>query len=165
MNRRKNRTSPVPAAAAKYLCMVLIAAFLILQFTGDRVSSTPFEDMSRAVSEAAVMDNMQAGDTQMIRRLYKLDPADYDGILLYYPSTNMGAEELLLVKLKDTAQADAVEAAVMQRWEAQRNVFEGYAVDPFELLGRYQLLVKGNYILYIVAEDPQPVIRAFESSL
>ena len=53
----------------------------------------------------------------------------------------------------------------MQRWEAQRNVFEGYAVDPYELLGRYQLLVRGNYILYVVAEDAQPVVRAFESSL
>ncbi len=163
MKRRKNRT--VPAAAAKYLCILLMALFLVLQFTGSRQSATPFADMSRAVSEAAVMDNMQAGDNQMVRRLYKLDPAEYEGVLLYYPSTNMGAEELLLIKLRDPSQAEAVEAAVMQRWEAQRNVFEGYAVDPYELLGRYQLLVRGNYILYVVAEDAQPVVRAFESSL
>ena len=163
MSRRKSRAFPV--TAAKYLCLVLLAAFLILQFTGGRQSATPFQDMIKAVSEAAALDSMQPGDNQMIRRLYKLDPAEYEGMLLYYPSTNMGAEEILLVKLKDPAQAEGVETAVMQRWEAQRNVFEGYAVDPYELLGKYQLVTRGNYILYIVAEDAQPVVRAFEKNL
>ena len=163
MKRRKN--SMFPITAAKYLCLVLLVLFLVLQFTGNRQSATPFADMSKAVSDAAVKDNMQAGDNQMIRRLYKLDPAEYEGMLLYYPSTNMGAEELLLIKLADPSQAEAAEAAIMQRWEAQRNVFEGYAVDPYELLGHYQLLVRGNYILYITAEDPQPVVKAFESNL
>ena len=163
MKRRKNRTFPV--TAAKYLCLLLMVLFMVMQFTGNRQSATPFADMSKAVSEAAVLDNMQAGDNQMIRRLYKLDPAEYDGMLLYYPSTNMGAEELLLVRLSDPSQAQTVEDAVMQRWEAQRNVFEGYAVDPYELLGHYQLLVRGNYILYVTAEDAQPVVKAFESHL
>ena len=56
----------------------------------------------------------------MVKRLYGLNPSDFDGCLLYYPQTNMEAEELLLLKLRDTSQQEAVRAAVEARLETRR---------------------------------------------
>ena len=119
----------------------------------------------RAVQSAAELTEVQEGDNQMVKRLYGLDPAEYDGVLLYYPTTNMGAQELLLVKLKDVSQQEAVAAAVENRVTTQKNSFEGYGVEQFDMLERSITEVRGNYVLLIVAKDPDPVRAAFLAAL
>jgi hypothetical protein len=84
-------------------------------------------------------------------RLYGLDPASFEGCVLYYPTTNMMAEELLIVKLSDLSQQEAVRAAVEARIATQKNTFEGYGVEQFEMLTNNAVVeVRGNYILFVV---------------
>lgn len=68
--------------------------------------------MASAVTASIDLSALQEGSVQMVKRLYGLNPSDFDGCLLYYPQTNMEAEELLLLKLRDTSQQEAVRAAV-----------------------------------------------------
>ena len=108
---------------------------------------------------------MQEGDNQMIKRLYGLDPGSFEGVMLYYPTTNMGAEEILLVRLADPSQAAAVEEAVAQRVTTQKNSFEGYGVQQFEMLENSVTEVWPNYVLFVSAADPGAVREAFLSAL
>lgn len=64
--------------------------------------------MASAVTASVDLSALQEGSVQMVKRLYGLNPSDFDGCLLYYPQTNMEAEELLLLKLRDTSQQEAV---------------------------------------------------------
>ncbi len=151
--------------AVKWLSVVLALAFIVSISAQGRESATDFETMSAAVSSAASLTEVQEGDNQMVKRLYGLDPSEYEGVLLYYPTTNMGAEELLLVKLSDTSQQEAVTAAIEDRVQTQMNSFEGYAVEQYEMLQRAVTEVRGNYILLIVANDSGPVRQAFLDAL
>ena len=117
------------------------------------------------MTEAASLDPMSPGGDQMIRRLYGLDPDTFDGALLYYPSTNMGAEELLLIRLSDISQQDVVREAMEARISSQIGVFEGYAPAQVAMLEKGVVEVRGNYALLIVAEDVSSVLRAFEAAL
>lgn len=85
--------------------------------------------------------------------------------MLYYPTTNMGAEEILLVRLADPSQAAAVEEAVAQRVTTQKNSFEGYGVQQFEMLENSVTEVWPNYVLFVSAADPGAVREAFLSAL
>ena len=151
--------------AVKWLSVVLALVFVVTISAQGRESSTDFDTMAQAVSGAANLSEVQQGDNQMVKRLYSIDPADYEGVLLYYPTTNMGAEELLLVKLKSTDQAQAVSDAIEARVAAQMSSFDGYGVDQYDMLQRSVTEVRGNYILLIVAKDPGPVRQAFLDAL
>ena len=96
----------------RWLCAGLAVVFLVVSFRQEPVSSAAFENVASAVTASIDLSALQEGSVQMVKRLYGLNPSDFDGCLLYYPQTNMEAEELLLLKLRDTSQQEAVRAAV-----------------------------------------------------
>jgi hypothetical protein len=151
--------------AGKWLSVLALLAFLVISLSANHISQAAFSSVQEAVISQADESNMQQADSQMIRRLYGLDPTDYEDILLYCPTTNMGAEELLLVKLKDTSQQDTVTAAIEKRVATQMDSFDGYGVDQYDMLEKSVTEVQGNYILLVVAADPGPVRQAFLGAL
>lgn len=151
--------------AGKWLCVVLVVAFLVSKCWSGKESTTDFETMKEAVVAQADVDLMQEADNQMVKRLYGLDPASFSGVLLYTPTTNMGAEELLVIKLSSLSQQDTVTAAIEARIATQMDSFEGYAQTQYEMLGNAVVEVRGNYILFVSAADPAPLRQAFLDAL
>ena len=147
--------------ALKIIALVLMVIFIISEDSFDRESKAAFEDVSKAVSERVSQKNVITGDNQMIKRLYGIDPNEYSDVLLYYPSTNMGSEELLLVKLNDLSQQETVKKAMEERVDSQKNVFEGYAPDQVAMLEKAKVDVEGNYILMVSAENPDEIVSDF----
>ena len=154
------------AAIVKYLLFIAFVAMLAARsMAGGSISAAPFDDVKQAVLSAASLDEMSQADNQMIRRLYKLDPDEYEGVLLCYPNSLMGVQEILLVKLADVSQQDTVREAIASRLQTQINTFEGYGPEQVALLERAVTEVRGNYILFVVAEDTSVVSDAFLQAL
>ena len=79
---------------------------------------------------------------------------------------NMEAEELLLLKLRDTSQQEAVRAAVEARLETQKTSFDGYGLEQYDLLTNHSILdIRGNYVLFVVHKDAAAVQQAFRGAL
>lgn len=151
--------------AAKWASVLLVVLFLAVTCSTGRESATDFDTMKEAVVAVAELELMQEGDNQMVKRLYGLDPQDYEGVMLYTPTTNMGSEEILLVKLSSTSQQDAVASAIENRIATQMDSFEGYAQTQYEMLGNAVVEIQGNYILFVSAADPAPLRQAFLDAL
>ncbi len=149
----------------KFACLALLIVFLVSQISGNKISSTGFPQMKEQVVASADLSAMQEADNQMIKRLYGLDPVEYEGVLLYYPTTNMGAEELFLIKLSDISQQEAVENAVNARLKTQKDSFEGYGVEQTAMLEKSIVDVQGNYILFVSSNNPGTVDDVFEKAL
>lgn len=146
--------------------LVFLAGFLIvMNFRGNKISNTPIDKMEKVVIGNADMDMMQKGNNQMIKRLYGINPEDYDGVVLYYPKSNMGSEELLIVKLKNTDQQEKVKAAVESRLKTQKKNFDGYGTYQAGMLDKSIIEVKGNYILFISGNKPEKVKNDFLKTL
>ncbi len=161
----ESRVNLTAVTVMKYLLLIAMAVFLLFQFFDRHVSRAPYEKVEQAVLGAAVLDPMSEGDNQMLRRVYNLDPEDYEGVTLYYPTTSMSVEEILLVKLKDLSQQDAVREAMENRMASQIAVFEGYGPEQTAMLRRGVIEVRGNYLLLVVAEAPETVQQAFIQAL
>ena len=145
---------------------VLVVLVFVLSLTGqDKQSNAEFTDVSAAVIETLDLSEMQEADNQMIKRLYGLTPSDYAGICVWYPTTNMGAEEVLIVKLNDMSQQEAVAAAAQARLATQLNTFEGYGVEQVALLEKAVIEVRGNYILFVCNDNVDAAVRAFLDAL
>ena len=152
--------------AVRWLAVLALLVSLVLRFGGNGISNADFQDVSAAVMKTVDTANMQQAENRMVKRLYGLEPGSFEGCLLYYPTTNMGAEEVLIVKLSDTAQGELVADAVQQRLQTQRNTFEGYGVEQFDLLtNHYVLQVQGNFVLFAVGEFSTDALAAFRDAL
>ena len=149
----------------KWLFVAALCVFLYFMLSANRESRAAFSDVQEAVISAADLTPMAEGDNQTFKRLYGLSASDYENVLLYYPTTNMGAEELLLIQLKDLSQQQAVKDAIESRLDTQKKSFDGYGVDQYAMLEKAVVEVQGNYILLVVANDPEPVRKAFLGAL
>lgn len=149
----------------KWLFVAALCVFLYFMLSANRESRAAFSDVQAAVTSAADLTPMAEGDNQTFKRLYGLSASDYENVLLYYPTTNMGAEELLLIQLKDLSQQQAVKDAIESRLDTQKKSFDGYGVDQYAMLEKAVVEVQGNYILLVVANDPAPVRKAFLGAL
>lgn len=135
---------------------------LIFMFGGNTMSSADAREVADAVIETIDMENMLEADNQLIKRFYGLDPSAYESCILYYPTTNMMAQEVLIVKLRDMSQQEAVRTAIEERIATQKTTFEGYGVEQFELLTNNAVVeVRGNFILFVVNERSSEALKAF----
>ena len=102
----------------------------------------------------------------MVKRLYGLDPASFESCVLYYPNTNMMAEEVLILKLTDTSQQQSVRAAIEARVETQKTTFDGYGVEQYALLTENCIIdIRGNFVLFVVNADCAAAQKAFAGAL
>ena len=147
---------------ARWSAAVAAVISLIWMFGGNTVSNADPAEVAEAVVETIDMENMLEADNQLIKRFYGLDPASFEGCILYYPPTNMMAEEVLIVKLADVSQQEQVRAACEKRIATQKTTFEGYGVEQFELLENNAVIeVRGNFILFVVNANSAEAQKAF----
>lgn len=161
----REKLERILAPAGMILSVLVVLIFVLSLVKQDKQSNAAFEDVSTAVIETLDLSEMQQADNQMIKRLYGLSPADYAGITVYYPTTNMGAEEVLIVKLKDISQQETVVQAAQARLDTQMNTFEGYGVEQVALLEKAVIEVQGNYILFVVNDNVSQAQQAFLDAL
>ena len=58
--------------------------------------------------------------------------------------------------------SDAIEA----RLQTQKNTFEGYGVEQYDLLTNHAVVeVRGNYILFVVSPNAEAARKAFRGAL
>ena len=147
---------------ARWSAAVAAVISLIWMFGGNTVSNADPAEVAEAVVETIDMENMLEADNQLIKRFYGLDPSSFEGCILYYPTTNMMAEEVLIVKLKDMSQQEQVRTAIEKRIETQKTTFEGYGVEQFELLTNNAVVeVRGNFVLFVVNANSAEAQKAF----
>lgn len=149
----------------KYALTLACLIFIILLCTSDPSSKAAMEDVENAVVKSVDMTGLSKQPNKMIKRLYGLMPEEYEGMSLYTADFGMDVEEVLVVKLKDTNQQDAVVAAMEARVASQLESFDGYGVDQCALLKKNIIEVRGNYILLIVHTDGITAQKAFKDSL
>lgn len=164
MDRRTDILMKI-VGVSKYLLLILLLVFIINLLRGDKLSDADISDVADAVTSSVDMTGISAGDNRAVKRLYGINANDYEQVALYTSESTMAVEEILIVKLKDTSQAESVESAVDARVDSQLQSFEGYGPEQCSLLDAHVLDVQGNYILFVVHGEAQAADKAFQNSL
>lgn len=159
-----NKIAPYLMPIRIVMVAVLVVFMVFLQF-GEKNSDANINDVASAIVGEISTEGMEESANRKFKKFYGLNASDYEGVILYAPVSNMDAEELLIIRLKDSAQAEAVQAAIEERLQTQKDSFEGYGIEQFALLENHILDVRGNYILYVVHPDADKVDSIFRDSL
>lgn len=146
-----------------FAAVMVVVIFMLTKSTG-AANPADLKVLQANVTQAADTEKMKEGDNRMLRRLYGIDPELLEGMVLYYPASNMGAEELLFVRVKDPANVTAVKSLIEQRNASQIQAFEGYGVDQTQMLKEADIQEYGQDIIYAVGEDNKDCINAYEGT-
>ena len=78
---------------ARWTAAVLALVCLLTMFGSNKISNADPAEVEAAVVAELDMSAMVKADNQMVKRLYGLDPASFEGCVLYYPNTNCDANK------------------------------------------------------------------------
>ena len=150
---------------AKIVLLVFLAAFLFALWRTGNYRDVPAGDIEQALLQETSVSSLTAGTDNDLRRFYGLTPSDYDGYVFFRSESAMAVDELLIVKLKDASQLDAVEAQIQARLDSQLEAFDGYGVEQTALLQAHVQKSMGNYVFLGISPDAQEWLEVFSSCI
>lgn len=149
-------------SVAMVLALIIIT---IVSMSGETESKKAMSEISPQLEALFKNDRAQLSTDRMLKKYYGLNASDYESVVLYFPVSNMDAEEMLIVKLKNNSHADTVRSAMENRQKTQIGIYQGYAPQQLALCENAVIDVQGNYLLYVVHADAAKIDTVFRSSL
>ncbi|WP_372632787.1 DUF4358 domain-containing protein [Cohnella sp.] len=125
-------------------------------------ASAPPKQMADEMLQRIEQPMLVELESAMVEQLYHLDPALLEDYTIRTPMMNVKTNEIAILKVKDAKDVAAVEAAVKQRAADVQKQFETYLQDQYENAKNYKLVVKGNYVLFVISESADDFVNAFD---
>lgn len=133
--------------------LALTGLFLYSFLIRQQYRDVPMETIISAVSEGEGLTAMINEDRAGLRRCYGLDAGATEGFYFCRSSSNMEADELLIVKAADEAAARALVPAAQARLDALHESFDHYGVSEVSKLNKAILAVRGQYLFFAVSDS------------
>lgn len=149
----------------KYAMVLVFIGYIVFLIQQEGGNSTPVKTIRKNIMAVTKETGMTKGTTQDLKKYYGLNADDFDGVMLYIPDDVMSVNEILVVKLKDKSQAEAVEKAAGNRLDTQKKSFEGYGVEQTKLINSAVMESRGYYVILAVSKDADKIYEAFQKSI
>ncbi|MEK4514442.1 DUF4358 domain-containing protein [Paenibacillus sp. FSL H8-0122] len=151
----------VVLSALMSLCGILLGC----SSKKEGAKDVPVHTIEERIKQAASMEGMKKGDKNRLKKLYQLNADEVEDFVLYTAESNVEANELAVIRVKQESQADSVKQKIMERIEAQKVKLKDYRPEQFYLVEKHILKVKGRYILFTVSKDAEQIESAFNEAL
>jgi hypothetical protein len=116
------------------------------------------------IEQAVSLKDMKEGDQNKLQKLYKIDAESVEDFILYTSTSNVRADDLVIIKLKDPSQAENVKEKITQRIDAQKIKFKDYRPDEYFLVEHHVLKTKGPFVFFAVSKEADQMERAFNDA-
>lgn len=122
------------------------------------------KEISEKIGQAADISQMKEGSEAKLKKLFDISTEELDEFAFYMAPSNVKADEILIIKVKDSNNIDAIKDKIVKRADKQANTFKDYAPEEYNLLEKKVVKNEGNYILYVVSKDAEKISSAFDES-
>lgn len=144
--------------------MILFGILIGCSEKKEGAKDVPVHTIEERIKQVASMENMEKGDVNRLKKLYHLDANEVQDFVLYTAQSNVEANELAIIKVKQENQAESVKEKIMKRIEAQEVKLKDYRPEQYYLVEKHVLKVKGLYILFAVSKDAEKIASAFDKA-
>lgn len=151
---------------AEVLCVVALVVFVVVLCTarsGGTAKSA--EEVAAPIAEALQDVELLEKNNADIVKTFGIDTAKTDGAAYYSSDNVMEVSEILVVKLKNPSDAEAVREAISKYVVNQQNLYKNYAPEQYSLLTDCIIEVSGNTVFYCTAINADALYEIFQKSL
>lgn len=153
------KRKPILAMLALSLMIGLLAGCTGREGESSNLSAV---EVGERIEKSANLGNMKQGDEERLKKLYHLSSDDVASFVLYTASSNVKAEELLVIQLKEESEKNRVMAKIEERIAAQTAKFKDYRPEEYDLVENRVLKTHGLYILFAVSAEADSIERGFD---
>jgi len=153
----------------KKLILIITSAIILtlsVSACGANKSKTAEISVSQVidkVKQSADISQMKEGDAEKLKKLYGIDSSKLSEFALYTASSNIKADELLVIKVKDTKDIEDIKSRISDRIEKQSQSFKDYLPDEYSLIEKHVLKDSGEFILFDISKDSDKVEDSFNA--
>ena len=147
------------------VCVILLAVFIVFISSTDDICDKTVKQVVKPVVKVYDTEGLISIGKKQLKKQLKLDADSFDGYYYYASESVMDVREVLIIKLKDMADADTVLSVLESRVAEKTTLFDGYAPEASALLKSHVLVSESGFIYYAVGEDASEGLEAFKSSL
>ncbi len=147
------------------LLAILSLTFLLGCSSEKAIAKAPtIEEITKEIEEAIDISEMKKGDINKLKKLYDIDEDEIEDFVLYVAPTNIKADEMAIIKVKDENNIESIKEKISTRISDQGSVFESYLPEEYFLIEKHVLKSNGNYVLLVVSKDATKVEGIFDNS-
>jgi hypothetical protein len=117
------------------------------------------------IRQAASLSELQQGDAEKLRKTYQIEVSDVADFVLYTALSNVKADELAIIKVKDASKTESVMEHMRQRIKIQAVKFKDYRPEEYYLIEKHVLEAKGLFVLFAVSKDANRIKREFDDAV
>lgn len=147
--------------ALEITVFAVIFAVAVLILRPQKIADADLSEFMNKALSITGEEDMKEGKPLDIRNLYGIEPDTVEHAL-YVPATNMDAKEILILRIGDKSQTEAVKAALQERIDDRVNVFKDYGVEQMVKINAAQIFVHWPYAGLIIDEKAPEVLQAWE---
>lgn len=148
----------------KYFLIEIIVVVLIFisLYPVLKVRELKFDDARNIVKENVDLEKVNLGDEKTIKKLYYLNKNDIEDFISYAPKSNMDADEILILKVKDEKNIPAIKKEIQKRIDKQGDSFKNYKPENYEIIKNSVLEDEGKYLILIISKNASNINEAIK---
>ncbi|AWX56453.1 MULTISPECIES: DUF4358 domain-containing protein [Brevibacillus] len=154
----------------RFLSVLLMFAIGMGMLAGCSSEGGTSEELSAAkvgerIQQTVSFQDMKQRDLEKLQKLYQIEAEKVENFILYTASSNVKADELAVIKVKDASDTDNVKEKIQQRIEAQTIKFKDYRPEEYFLIEKHVLKTKGQFVLFAVSKEVDQIESVFDEAL
>lgn len=137
---------------AQGVIILCLAIFIIVLLSGNHSKKIDFGKFIAAFGQETSLESIKEKTKNDVRKTFGIDLEGVENVLYYSGEGIMDVSELLIIEAKDSDTAENMMSAIENFVAVQKNNFDGYGTNQFDILSRAVMKRKGNYCFLAVSE-------------
>lgn len=108
------------------------------------------------------MPMMTTVNDALLSSIYGINASDLVEYVCKMPAMDTTATEFFIGEVKD-GKMDTVKAALEARQDALDEEWSKYLPEQYELVQNYQLVTSGNYVIFVISDQADEAVSAFNT--
>lgn len=158
-NLRKNLRK-----AVLVLFTLIFSSSFLLACSKDSKKDVSISKIGENISKVTDLSKMKQGDNSKLKKLYKIDANQVEEFILYTSQSNIKADEIAIIKVKDSNNINEIKEKVEKRLNKQTSSFKDYLPEEYALLEKHVLKENGDYIIFVVSKDVDKIEKSIDES-
>lgn len=146
----------------KFLAIIVLILIVLAAVGCSSKSNVSFNDVSEKIKKSADVSNMRAENSEKLKKLYDIDAAKLDGFKLYRAQSNVKADEILILKVKDKGDIEDIKSKINKRIDKQATSFKDYLPKEYNVIKNNVVKTKDDFVLLAISKDADKIGTAFD---
>lgn len=154
----------------KFVITIIVCTITLGSLSGcfgkkDNVNSLSATEIGEKIKHVTNLEKMKEGDNNKLQKLYNINADEVESFVLYTAPTNIKADEIVVMKVKDKKNVESIKKKISNRVEKKSRSFKDYLPDEYFLIEKHVLKTKDNCILLAISKDADKVEKTFDEIL